>query len=47
MKEDNKDIDKIFKKQVKKIIPLLKREIKIAKDDIDGINNLMNSCLYI
>lgn len=42
-KEDNKYIDKIFEKQVKKIAPLLKREIKIAKDDIDGINKLINS----
>lgn len=40
-KEDNNNIDKIFKKQVQKIVPLLKREIKIAKDDIDGINELM------
>ena len=35
-KEDKVDVSKIFKKQVKKIIPLLKREIKIAKDDIEG-----------
>ncbi len=35
-KEDNSNIDSIFKKQVNKIIPLLKREIKIAKDDIEG-----------
>jgi len=39
-KEDNSGIDLIFKKQVDKIVPLLKREIKIAKDDIDGINKL-------
>lgn len=42
-KEDNSGIDEIFKKQVQKIIPLLKREIKIAKDDIDGINELLES----
>jgi uncharacterized UPF0160 family protein len=42
-KEDNSNIDEIFQKQVQKIIPLLKREIKIAKDDIDGINNLLAS----
>lgn len=35
-KESNKDIDKIFKKQVEKAIVLLKREIKIANDDLDG-----------
>ncbi len=40
-KEDNKDINNIFKKQVKKVVNLLKREIKIAKDDIDGINTLL------
>lgn len=39
-KEDNNDVDKIFKKQVEKIVPLLKREIKVAKDDIEGINKL-------
>lgn len=42
-KEDNSNIDEIFKKQVQKIIPLLKREIKIAKDDIDGISKLTES----
>lgn len=35
-KEDNSKIDEIFKKQVKKIATLLKREIKVSKDDIDG-----------
>jgi uncharacterized UPF0160 family protein len=40
--EDNMDIDSIFKKQVKKAITLLKREIKIAKDDIDAINKIKN-----
>jgi len=41
-KEDNLDnVDEIFNKQVKKIVPLLKREIKIAKDDIEGINKLI------
>lgn len=39
-KEDNINIDEIFKKQVKKVSELLKREIKIANDDIDGINKL-------
>lgn len=35
-KESNEDIDKIFKKQVKKIIELLKREIEVARVDIEG-----------
>jgi uncharacterized UPF0160 family protein len=41
-KEESKDIDKIFNNQVKKVVDLLIREIKIAKDDIDGINSLLN-----
>lgn len=40
-KEDYKNVDKIFVKQVKKIVTLLNREIKIAKDDINGINKLI------
>lgn len=40
-KEENININNIFINQVKKIIPLLKREIKIAKDDIDGIDKLI------
>ena len=40
-KEDNSNIDIVFNKQVKKIIHLIKREIKIAKDDLDGINKLI------
>lgn len=35
-KEDNSNIDSIFIKQVKKAVELLKREIKVAKDDIEG-----------
>jgi len=35
-KEDNTNIDKVFKEQVKKIISLLEREIKIARDDVVG-----------
>lgn len=42
-KENNSNIDKIFIKQVQKVISLLKREIKIAVDDIDGINKLLNN----
>lgn len=35
-KEDNTNIDSVFTKQVKKAIELLKREIKVAKDDVEG-----------
>ena len=35
-KENNTNIDSIFLKQVKKIIKLLKREIKVSKDDVEG-----------
>lgn len=42
-KEDDFDIDKIFIKQVHKIILLLKREIKIAKDDIEGQKIIINT----
>jgi uncharacterized UPF0160 family protein len=41
-KEDNIDIDNIFKKQVEKAIILLKREIKIARDDIEAIDKIKN-----
>lgn len=34
--EDNRDIDKIFKEEVKDIVKLLKREIEIAKSDEIG-----------
>jgi len=40
-KENNNKIDKIFEIQVKKAITLLKREIKIAKDDLEGELNIM------
>ena len=40
-KEDVLNIDKIFKKQVGKVAELLKREIKIAKDDIEGANMIL------
>ncbi len=40
-KEENKDIDEIFENQVEKVVELLKREIKIAKDDIEGIEALI------
>jgi len=42
-KEDKANVDKIFKEEVKKIIPLLKREIKIAKDDVEGEKIIKNS----
>ena len=35
-KEDNSKIDSIFIKQAKKAVELLKREIKVTKDDIEG-----------
>ena len=35
-KEDSNKINKIFIRQVKQAVKLLKREIKIAKDDIEG-----------
>jgi len=41
-KENNKNIDKIFKKQLKKVVELLKREIKITADDVEGVNLLLN-----
>jgi uncharacterized UPF0160 family protein len=40
-REENRNLDKIFKKQVDKVVELLKREIKIAKDDIEGANILL------
>lgn len=44
-KEDFNNLDLIFKKQVSKAIILLKRELKIAKDDIEGEKILENVCL--
>jgi uncharacterized UPF0160 family protein len=41
-KEDNENIHEIFKKQVQYVVALLKREIKIAKDDVDGISLLLD-----
>ena len=41
-KESDKNIDKIFSQQVRKIILLLKREIKVAQDDLDGVKILVN-----
>lgn len=40
-KESTANIDEIFFKQVDKAVVLLKREITIAKDDISGINTLL------
>lgn len=40
-KESFKDVDKIFEKQVEKIISILRREIKVAKDDITGAKKLI------
>jgi uncharacterized UPF0160 family protein len=41
--ENNKDINKIFKKQVRKAVDLLKREIEIAKADVRGKNTIIES----
>lgn len=38
---DNNGLNKIFEKQLLKVVDLLKREIKIAKDDIEGVNILL------
>ncbi len=35
-KENNTNIDSIFSNQVKKVIKLLKREISVSKDDVEG-----------
>jgi uncharacterized UPF0160 family protein len=42
-KEENNNIDKIFNRQVKKVIELLKREIKITKDDVEGKKIILDS----
>jgi len=42
-KENDKYINKIFKAQVLKAVELLKREIKIAKDDVEGEKILIES----
>ncbi|MDE2030915.1 MAG: MYG1 family protein [Patescibacteria group bacterium] len=42
-KETNKNIDKIFKRQVINVVKLLKREIKVASVDIEGTNLILNS----
>ena len=42
-KEDTLDIDNIFKKEAKKLVPLLKREIKVAQDEIEGKHLMIES----
>lgn len=42
-KENNENTDTIFYKQVLKIVELLRREIKIAKDDIEGMEIILDS----
>lgn len=42
-KEYNKDVDSIFKKQVKKVKELLLREIEVAKTDVEGENIIFDS----
>ncbi len=41
--ESNKNIDQIFIKQVKEVSKFLKREIKIAKSDIEGSNIVLDA----
>lgn len=41
--ENADGVDKIFEKQVQKVVVLLRREIKIAKDDLDGIKVIKNA----
>ena len=41
-REDNKNIDLIFKRQVKNIVKFLKREIKVTKDDVLGSNIILD-----
>lgn len=42
-KENDSNIDNIFKEQVKAAILFLKREIKVAKDDREGFNIIMKA----
>lgn len=42
-KEDASIIDKVFLKEVNQIIPLLKREIKVARDEVEGIKIINES----
>ena len=42
-KEDNSNLDSIFIKQTEKAINLLKREIKVANDDLEGQKIIFNS----
>jgi uncharacterized UPF0160 family protein len=42
-KEKNKDINLVFKEQVKKVEQILLREIEVAKSDIEAINIMMES----
>lgn len=41
-KEDKSDIDIIFENEVARIIPLLKREIKVAQDEVEGKKIILN-----
>ena len=42
-KENNFDIDNIFKKEVKRIVPLLLREIEVSRADVEGEEIIVNS----
>jgi uncharacterized UPF0160 family protein len=42
-KEKNKDINKIFKEQAKKVTQFLLREIEVTKSDVEAINIMMEA----
>jgi uncharacterized UPF0160 family protein len=42
-KEKNKDINKIFEEQVKKVTQFLLREIEVTKSDVEAINIMMEA----
>lgn len=39
-KEEQSLVDEVFKEEVEKVVPLLKREIKVAKDNAEGARNI-------
>lgn len=42
-KEEEKDLNKIFKEQVKKVMEFLLREIEVTKSDVEAINIMMDA----
>jgi uncharacterized UPF0160 family protein len=42
-KEEDKDINKIFKEQVEKVVQFLLREIEVTKSDVEAINIMMKA----